>query len=200
MAWSCRYSRADTVLYWVPSVEVSSYVSTVHSLALQPWRVFGIPGLFVLLMYRLKKRKRKRKKRIIWKNIAFSKLGRQLPREWSRVIGNKRETRWRIFFSCRRYSRLPHRLGEDEDAEPENRLVGWGADVPEQLWLPPKGWNRKVSLRYTVCIVNYEVGVLRLTGDPARGLLRPLPGPGASIDGRSTGKGHQADRQRFRQR
>ena len=38
-----------------------------------------------------------------------------------------------IFFSCRRYSRLPYRFGEDEDAEPEDRLIGWGADVPKQL-------------------------------------------------------------------
>lgn len=47
--------------------------------------IFGIPDLFVLPMYRLKK-----KKKNCLENIAFSKLGRQLPREWSRVIGNKR--------------------------------------------------------------------------------------------------------------
>lgn len=30
-------------------------------------------------------------------------------------------------------SRIPNRLGEDSDAEPENRLLHRGTDVPQQL-------------------------------------------------------------------
>lgn len=36
-------------------------------------------------------------------------------------------------YSYRSNSRIPNRLGEDSDAEPENRLLHRGTDVPQQL-------------------------------------------------------------------
>lgn len=109
-----------------------AYVSIVVILSLQPVEIFGISDLSVLLTRVLLKKKKK--KLLFWEVFKlFSKLGRQLLPEVELsqmvVVLEIRETRWRIFFSCRRYSRLPHRFGEDEDAEPEDRLVGRGADV-----------------------------------------------------------------------